>query len=199
MKKLEIDKRRLRILQSINKSIAKENDEHKKNIEIFENVLGIKALPMLQDEALTEIVAELGNTPLAEPKLYKMIVAGEPMAILEHIKGLEGNANLDFEEMDAMEVSRFIAAIRFRVASFTDEDGNRKSTKNTENIKTLNFKQVQEMKKLFIDFDAEKIEKTGLGFSGLNIEKLSEWEKDLVRSDIQAQVMDVNKTMLGGF
>jgi len=94
MKKLEIDKRRLRILQSINKSIAKENDEHKKNIEIFENVLGIKALPMLQDEALTEIVAELGNTPLAEPKLYKMIEAGEPMAILEHIKGLEGNANL---------------------------------------------------------------------------------------------------------
>jgi len=55
------------------------------------------------------------------------------------------------------------------------------------------------MKQLFLDFDAEKIEKTGLGFSGLNIEKLSEWEKDLVNSDIQAQVMDVNKTMLGGF
>ena len=199
-KKLKENKRALRVLKNVSQAIADENPEKLKNISVFEKALGITALPILDDETLEEVLDALGETPLEEPEIFELLEANDAMGVLKHIKALEGNENLDFESMDALTVSAFIAAVRFKVVSFTNKDGEVKSTPNTQEAKVLNFGEVDVMKKLYTESaTVEEIKAKALELSGLETEKLTEWEKSLVFTNTQNLMIDVNATMLGGF
>ena len=196
----QLKKRKLRILTIIANNIDPEkSDDARKNLEIFETVAGIRQLAILEDETLQEVVDELGDNPMKEKKIFNLLEDNDPMGILKHIKSLKGNKGLDFDAMDALEVSRFIANVRFRVVSFNDADGNSKYTENTKDSKMPTFSESIELKKLFTDGKHSEATEYALKLSGLDVEKLSDWEKSLVESDINSYTVDILKTMNGGF
>ena len=151
---------------------------------------------------LQEKLDDIGETPLEESELNDAINAGKK----ETVKHLLTDKEIGL--YSAMEVGDFLYQVEQKITSLQREDGTFKSTPNTENCDMPNFLEAEEMMSLAgketelrnqlkkaSGKDAEKILKKfkkvsdelkakAFEISGLDEEKLSEWEKILVITQI---------------
>ena len=214
---------------------------HKEAIESFLAKLETKAkLP----KELKEKLESLGNTPIAEPEIYKLAEDNADLTdiLLEVFKSDE-NSKQQIAQMskdlglDAMIL--FARLLVKQVTSFENDDGSVKSTPSTANcdfpdifqvrdynkkqselmemfksyssiksdtraIEDMNDDEVKEMNKKMQELNekttakAKELENMVLEFSGLNIEVLTEWEKQLVQHNINKYIQKAYKdTILG--
>lgn len=194
----KLQKRRARLIKVAAEVTAEGHFEQLKNLEVLESALGIREIPILSDDVLEEIALEFKNTPIEEPELYEVLEKNKPLELLDYVSGLEGNEEIDFKVFDGIEVGRFVKLIHFRVTAFTDDEGNYKTTPNTQECKLPNFYEVEELKKLS-DGDIDDLKAKALEISGLDLDALTEWEKELVAQNVLATATDVTQTMAGGF
>lgn len=166
---------------------------------------------------LLEKLNSYGNTPIAEPKKYEAMQKGKvELARLlltdEEIKTI----------YTSVEVGDFLYAVEQQIGNMQEKDGSFKATLNTENCNLPNFieadeilkdseKQSQLNQKYLKDKKNKELikqledsvavsEKKAFEISGLNIEPLTDWEKELVKmqvfySAINARLSSVGKSL----
>lgn len=151
----------------------------------------------------------LGNTPIAEPKIYDAILASE-----EDGKAVIALAVLTEDEIvkySAKDIGNFIYAVENRVKNIQDENGNFKFTPLTEGCKIPNFLESDQLQRLAVkqnkilmslqaEYDESKVKEytsaietyntKAFEISGLDIDTLSDWEKVLVISQVTASATD---------
>lgn len=190
--------RKMMALGHVAHILSDDHENKEQNLMSIERFIGISNKPYLEDEALAEIVTGLGNTPLAEPALYEFIENKDMDGILEHVQALEGNEELDFEDMDIKTVSDFVNAIRYQVASCKDNNGEYKVTKKLMDIKVPTLKTFKAVEKLREEEKTEEIDPLLIKISGLKFgEDPSEaWEKELF---LMTQLSYINKAKVTPF
>jgi len=159
----------------------------------------------LENQKLLELVENLGDTPTKEPKLYKIITSTDEDKWANLVKTVLGKKD-SIDNYTMEEFGLLIDAIKSRVVSIKDEDGNYKSTPNTEDMNlpkpSVGMKMFALAKKKAIGVDVdddidEQIEKLVWEASGLNKDDLSDWEQVLVSEQIQASVYNPMLTAEG--
>lgn len=154
---------------------------------------------------LKAVLAELGDTPMAEPKIYDLISGdgARPSKVFQMAA-----PKLDMGKYEAKEVAEFVSKTVDKVTGFRDEDGEFKVTPDTQDCEQPNFQESEDLYFLTHDkaseTDKEKkkeiedaIQEKVWEISGLDKEKLSEWEQMLVVLQIQSAAIDNTKTALG--
>jgi len=179
----------------------------------MENFLGIKDVPFLKNEVFSEIVSELGDTPLKEPELYKLIKDEDEEGILAFIRAKEGNENLEFDDMDAQEVATLLRAIVYRVTNYKDDKGELKVVEELKEAKVPTRKLAKEIKALQKELseleDAEAIKAKddeirelllNASFEKKRLKAIEkdEWLKQLLLLTQYTYISD-SKTPFGGF
>jgi len=184
--------------------------------ERFERLItDIESQPKLHKD-LQKKLDEIGNTPIAEPELFKAIQEDEIVVIAGKVLEAE-----DIKKYKAKEVGDFLHAVKNKVTEKRSEDGTFKSTPNTENCILPNFLEAEELKKLGnedlklrnehlrasnkeqvvieekINNIGKNLQKRTFEISGLDIEKLTEWEKDLITEQIYICSVDASLSALG--
>lgn len=151
---------------------------------------------------LQEKVDKLGNTPLEEEKIYAAIKNKDADSILPIIEGILTNEEV--KAYKANEIGDFIHAVTEKITSTQNSDGTYKSTPNTKECDMPNafviedilkaLKKTEEIRQKFLKSTPGKREKAGEKFvkaneslqklvfdsTGLDVEKLTDWEKLLV-------------------
>lgn len=160
---------------------------------------------------------EIGDTPIDAPEVNEAINKGRT-EVATHLLTREEIK----EDYTAIEVANFIYAVSQKVTSIRDEEGNFKSTPNTEECDLPNFLEVDELMNLaasedkirqdFISSEGKKdskellkkLEKAqdksknkALEVSGLDIEKLTDWEKLLVVTQVYEASVDATRSSVG--
>jgi len=169
---------------------------------------------------LQEKLDALGNTPIAEPELYK---AGQVDKITL-AKELLTTKEIS-EKYTASEVGDFIHAVGQHISALKLEDGTFKSTPNTEECDLPNFFEADELVKIgakeqslrvdlkqaTLDNSPKKIKKISdeivktikkteeraFEISGLDVEKLTDWEKILVIAQVYASAINASLSSVG--
>ena len=209
MKKADFANRRQMMLAHIAYLTGDDQENKEHSLMVFERVLGLDERPILKDEVLRDVVAELGDTPSKEKKLYKLIEAKDVEGILAHIKALPEHDGLDFDEMDYQTVQDFVNAIRYRVEALKDEDGNFKVTENLKEMKVPSFKlakQVQELQEEMKELTGDELTKKDdelvellVKSSGVKLKKDDDWEKKLLVLTQMSYINRAKSTPFGGF
>ncbi len=168
---------------------------------------------------LQEKLDALGNTPIAEPDLYKAtredkITLAKELLTVKQISSFK-----------ASEVGDFIYAVEQKITSLKIEDGTFKSTPNTEDCSLPNFLEADELVRTGIKEQKIRTELTGASLvkdnkrvkkltdeleknlkrtearafeiAGLDPEVLTEWEKLLVTSQIFASAINASLSSVG--
>ena len=150
----------------------------------------------LSDE-LQKLLESKGNTPISEPKLHKMLFEdnADPVDVFEEaIKGVD--IKLDDYDKKPKEVYTFIGDLTRKLQGYKTEDGVCKVTPNTEDCLMPTLKETRMLRKEIDkvsesdDKSVESVEKKFLKVSGLDIKKLTDWEKELVIVTIQTSMSD---------
>ncbi len=185
--------------------------------ERFERLITeIESQPILHKDLQAKL-DKIGNTPIAEPEIFKTLL--EDSTVLALMVLTEDEI---VNTYSAKEVGDFLNAVKDRVSEDRLEDGTFKATPNTENCILPNFLEARELTKLgnedvelryklisetsnkekkIISDRIEEIGKTlqdrAFEISGLDIEKLTEWEKDLIVKQLYFCSMDASLSSLG--
>ena len=141
------------------------------------------------------------DTPIKEPGIYELLTA-TPLNRTAVLKKVVGD---DINKYPAMELAELFHAITQKVTSLTNEDGSFKSTPLTQECDTPNFEESEQISDLYVKMseteNAEDIHKElealAWEISKLNKDKLSEWERSLVVSQVLQAAIDVSMTSLG--
>jgi len=169
---------------------------------------------------LQEKLDALGNTPVAEPELYE---AGQVDKITL-AKELLTTKEIS-EKYSAKEVGDFIHAAGQHITTLKLEDGTFKSTPNTEECDLPNFFEADELIKIGAKEQSlredlkqatlakntkkikkiseeiveivEKTEERAFDISGLDKEKLTDWEKVLVVAQVYASAINASLSSVG--
>lgn len=177
----------------------------KKITNLLDTMERTSALPKQLQDKLNSI----GNTPIDEPQLYELIKKSDEEG--QAIIALHLLSESEIQEFSAVDIGNFIYAVKRHVVDLTLPDGVFKTTPNTVECKLPSFIQGDNLQRMarkqqrFLDGikptatdkEQEKIVKEfttmvttfnneALSISGLDIESLSDWEKDLVISQIVA-------------
>ena len=220
----EFEERRLKVTIFFNKITDKDDpsigERHAvQNLRMLENIGGFGKV-MLTNEVLNDLLKEVGNTPLAEPKLVKLLNRGDKAGVIKHFKSKEENKEIDFDAFEFVEIASFIKLVNDRIFEFKDENNIYKTTPRTKDKHIGNFvmfeleDQIKEIEKLRSDRLLEEsdftkmteemekkqkeLEEKILKESGLNVEELTEWERELVINDTIAIIKN-EENSLGGF
>jgi len=156
---------------------------------------------------LQKALDKVGNNPMEEPEIFK---------IIEEVKGIQSSLDIldtfkdiDSEKFSAKQISHFIRKVSEKIQFIKDEDGNYKSTKNTENCDLPSFKQATVIYRLAEEkLDSkttkkrkEEIEKEEDALiwkvAGLKKDNLTEWEQTLVSEQIKSCAYGESLSSLG--
>lgn len=182
---------------------------------IIEKVNAIFGDPNPLTGVLLDKHNELGDTPIAEPKLYEILTQGD--GIFAFAKEIEKRLKVKADEFEIMEFASFINLCKDKVTSFTDFDGMYKSTPLTENCALPNFTQLEELggvsaviselvikirngdNSLMKDFEKAQAKRlrTVLKISSIKAKGLSDWEKQLLVEKLTVNASEVLNRMLG--
>ena len=186
------------------------------NVAVIEKINAIFGEPNPLTDKLLEKYDQLGNTPIAETKLYKTLSTGK--GVFAFAKELAKKFKIKSSDFTTMEYASFINMCKNKVTSFTNEDGSYKSTPLTENAKMPTFEQLELVGTASVDLRAlaievangasdeveEEFEKAQTHLSdvvsevtGVSFKNLSEWEKNLLTEDVIAYSGNILNTMLG--
>lgn len=154
-------------------------------------------------EELQKVLDGLGNTPLAEPELYKLIKSNPKLSDVFK----KAAPNLKISEFPGLKVGTFIHEVKEKVTDFFDKKGSPKVTEATQDCEAPDFEQSEEIYYFIRDsasMSAEdykkgeaKITRLIWKISGLKKGDLTEWEQELVRVQIQKAAIDNTHTALG--
>ena len=208
-----LNRRKVTLLSTMAWYLREEATDKELHLMKMENFLGIKDVPFLKNEVFSEIVSELGDTPLKEPELYKLIKDEDEEGILAFIRAKEGNENLEFDDMDAQEVATLLRAIVYRVTNYKDDKGELKVVEELKEAKVPTRKLAKEIKALQKELseleDAEAIKAKddeirelllNASFEKKRLKAIEkdEWLKQLLLLTQYTYISD-SKTPFGGF
>ena len=186
-----------------------ESGHEAKFLELVEK---IESKVVLNPE-LQKMLDEKGNTPIAEPELVKAMNQDR----ITFLKKLLTNEEIN--KYSAQEVGDFIYAAEQQITQMTLEDGSYKSTPNTENCQLPNFLEADELMKLGenerearmelgnnpsdkkiltkVNAASKKMETRTFAISGLDIKKLTDWEKNLVKTQVYMSAINASLSAVG--
>lgn len=186
------------------------------NTQIIKQVNAIFGEPNPLTGTLLEKYGELGNTPLEEPELFKVLTEGE--GVFAFSKALSKKLGLKATEFDVGDFASFVNMCKNKITSYRNEDGTFKSTPLTENAKMPNFDQLETLSEVSQDLQNKattlineggdeameqftaadkKLTDTVFKIAGLSRKGMSEWEKTLVRENMISYTTNALNTMLG--
>jgi len=159
-------------------------------------------------QPLQDKLNAIGQTPIDEPELHNAIVRSDEEG--QSVVALALLTTEEIETFSAMDIGNFIYAAKRRVTDLQLPDGTFKSTINTADCKLPNFLEGDELlnlakkqttflnklnsekvsPKIVKEFDAlvKSFNDRALKISGLDAETLSEWEKNLVISQVSGTI-----------
>jgi len=186
------------------------------NVTVIERVNAIFGDPNPLTGVLLEAYNKLGNTPVAESKLYETLTEGK--GVFAFAKQIGKKLKVKSSDYTGIEFASFIAMCKDKITLYKNEDGGFKSTPLTENATMPDFEDVEligeasiNLRQLAIDVangasddvqvEFEKAEQTLTDLiskvTGVKFDELSEWEKSLLSENVVAYTHDILNTMLG--
>ena len=99
---------------------------------------------MALNEKLQETLSLIGDTPVKEPELFRML--NDPtLKKSVTLQAALDRAELKLTDFTGMEIAEFGRALGTKIAGFKDADGNFKQTSATENCQLPNFLEAEEI------------------------------------------------------
>jgi hypothetical protein len=153
---------------------------------------------------LQKTLDEIGDNPLKEPELYKLIETNpRPSEVFK-----KAAPKLKMSAFKSREVAEFIDAVKNKVTDFFDDDGNPKITEATKDCDMPDFEQAEEIfysiKEMMETGNVEEVKKIEAKItrliwkvSGLKKTDLTQWEQELVRVQVQKAAINDTQTALG--
>jgi hypothetical protein len=159
--------------------------------------------------ALIEVLELVGDTPLKEPELAEALEqkSFDKSKIIDEVVSRMENP-LDIDQVPAEEVAEFYAALHDHVLGVKNKEGAYKTTPETESYDLPTFRESERIAKLGEDMVVEPDLKKRAKLltelyamvwevTGLDPEKLTPWEQELVASQIFEGVKDIGLTAMG--
>jgi len=182
-------------------------------LSVIERLEAKASLP----SALSEKLDALGNTPVAEPKVYEAINSGDAITVALNVLSED-----EIKKYEAVEIGTFIHEVEQKITGYKDANGIFKSTPNTEDCRLPNFMEADQIRKLFIKQNtlmkewgaasdakakakiskslgetSEALSALIMGISGLDTESLTDWEQALVVTQISGAANNAFLTAQG--
>jgi len=192
-----------------------------KNVEITSKINAMFNEANDLDGILLEKFNELGDTPLAEPELFKVLQKGK--GIFDFAKHLAEKFKIKVSECDTVEYASFVNKCKDKITLLTNDKSEYKSTEKTKDAKMPTFEDLEalgefsvkrdELIKEYYDEDfgldmpdeakeeLEKLQKKEMTLiykiTGVKATGLTDWEKALLKENVLTYATNALKTSLG--
>lgn len=155
----------------------------------------------LENVKMLEALKLVGNNPLVEPELYNLLIKKDMRNASKIVNMVLKRADEkdDAKEYDLRDCGLFIDSIRDKIIGFADEDGN---IKTTDKLKDMKYPDLYQAEK-FMYAVVNKSDEADVTFqlmeeiSGIKLDDLSEWEKELLLHSIFTFCEDPIKSSVG--
>ena len=157
---------------------------------------------------LQQALDETGNTPINESERFEIIKKEDDFEVINELWGTY--TEFKDKKVSAEQQSIFIERVIEKITSFSDENGEYKDTENTKECNVPSLPECSEITKRAREFDlkwshkkqieyVKKIKEEILKISGLNKDKLTEWEQTLVVEQIKAYAFGNTNAAVGKY
>ena len=191
------------------------------NVEVTTKVNAIFGEVNELTDVLLEKHNELGDTPILEPELFKVLEKGK--GIFDFAKHLAEKFNIKASDFDTVAFASFVNKCKDKITLLTNEKGEYKSTEKTKDAKMPTFDDLEALGKFSIKRDdlikeyydevigidmpdeakeeLEKLQKKEMTLiykiTGVKATGLTDWEKALLKENVLTYATNALKTSLG--
>lgn len=166
------------------------------------SVKDTKKLFKFDSDKLQKIFNKLGDSPLDEPELYDVFKDTDLGIITPIFKHLVKGNMTDFKDD---EIIQFVKAVSKKVLNLRDKFDKLKETDLVKDIEPLSLLQKEEFITVLKQFESRETDDKliddakdlVLSYSGIDGEKISEWELELLIQNYSDEVTDHFKSLSG--